>query len=296
MNRRSHKENAIHRISNRSRNPPGRLVPAINSKSGSCAAESRRENAEQRHASCNYKKPVFQILCVTGRMTLLCSFCTCPSKNGSSAIGVPFPVFSTHSTQKVFRYPQFQQTLLSSRHPQMRKHASAEPSAEAESKSRRRNLECFRQPSSFLYFTADTKPGRREQKQSAEAPAVHPLSEIRGGKLRHSAKQCSAEEKQITQIHHCQKEFPSLSHHAFQAAVKPAKAHGWSPYPTKIPAIPGRPSDAPRTPRAANAGQSRTSTGASGAVKFCHFKNIFSPFLFSSGSAASVPQPLYRAL
>ena len=85
-------------------------------------------------------------------------------------------------------------------------------------------IECFRQPSSFLYFTADTKPGRREQKQSAEL-LRYTRCQIRGGKLCHSAKQCSAEEKQITQIHHCQKEFPSLSHHAFQAAVKPAKAH-----------------------------------------------------------------------
>ena len=91
MNSSPIKRNAIHRISNRSRNPPGRLVPAINSKSGSCAAAvpHRPKTPSSAMLPAITRSPVFQILCVTGRMTLLCSFCTCPSKNGS-AIGVPF--------------------------------------------------------------------------------------------------------------------------------------------------------------------------------------------------------------
>ncbi len=214
------------------------------------------------------RSPVFQILCVTGRMTLLCSFCTCPSKNGSSAIGVPFSsvlhTFHPKSIPLSTISTDFAVFQASSNEGE---NASAEPSAEAKSKSRPQSTDRVLPPAvlfSVLHCRHQTRPPRAE---TVPQSLRYTRCQIRGGKHRHSAKQCSAEEKQITQKYvTARRSFPSLSHHAFQAVESPPKRteinapHRQQPISNENPCHTGQAVRCAVRRECQNAGQSRTST------------------------------------
>ena len=294
---------------------PGRLVPAINSKSGSCAAAvpRRLKTLEQRHASCNYKKPVFQILCVTGRMTLLCSFCTCPSKTAATQSVFHFPVFSTFHPKSIplsTISTDFAVFQASSNEGKM--HLRNRQQKQNQNPAHNPRIECFRQPSSFLYFTADTKPGRREQKQSAEL-LRYTRCQIRGGKAPPFCEAVFRRGKADNTDTSLPEGVSQPFHHAFQAAVKPAKAHEINaphrqqPISNENPCHTGQGRPMRRTPRAARTpGRAeRARSGVpSGAVKFCHFPKtcvtlpfpVFlpAPQLFCFSAAALSDRALQR--